>query len=1064
MAVRQNVVAMEGSTSSAASRCSRCDGELPPSARFCPQCGAPVTDAAPATEAAHASPSGERRQVAILFADLCGYTRLSSTLDPEETHRLLTRYFEVADAILARLGGTIDKHIGDAVMAVFGAPVAFGNDIERALRAAVQIHAAMATISYEFRMPLGTHIGIASGEVVAAATGSAAHRNYTVTGDAVNLAARLTDLARQGETVISDDVQRSTADLADTQPLGSVAIRGLDADVRAWKLFALHASARLDHPLLGRETERRRFAELVERARRDGRGAVALLRADPGMGKSRLAEALLADARHTGVECHCATVLDFGEGQGRDAAHALACSLLGVALDATVDERRRALDADAAAWADDEPYLADLLLVPQRTASLYEAMDNAARKTGKLQALVHLVERASPNGCVLLVEDVHWASEWVVDCLRAISVALARLPVVLAMTTRRDGDPVTDRWAPDAIISFDLAPLDRGDALALARAYFAASPDIAERCVERAQGNPLFLVQLLESDTAGTAVPATIQSVVLARLDRLAPRDKTALQAAAVIGQRFPVDLLRHLVGDAHYRPVTPIERDLVRVDAGGGFMTFTHALIRDGAYASLLHAARRELHRAAADWYATRDPTLRAEHLDRADDPRAAEAYLDAARAEIAAMRSEAAVALLSQGARLPASPATRFALAALEGEVHVDLGAADRALAAFERALEAASNDAERCAAWIGVARAHRLTSAVAAGLAAVDAAEPLAVRSGAVRELAHLAYMRGSLHFSRGDIDACSANHARALDLARRAGDARCEAQALSGLADALYAQGRLRSARDAFTRCLAICEREGFIRFSIMNQCMVAIIGAHFGEFDAALAQLARTRGVAGDLQYRLGEAMCDESASFMLVFGGRYAEAAQTLARALSLAHAIGARRFEAIVEASSALVAWHDGRHDDARRHVRAAWALSEEIGPQFAGPIVLAAMAKCAHTPAERRNALRRGERLLAKRCLSHCYFGFYRVAIDLALEAGEWAEAERYAALLDDYTRPEPLPLIDLVVMRGRALAAAGRGDADRTALEACRARINAWKLGGLLPAVDAALAVTA
>src|SRR5947199_6549134 len=165
--------------------CIECGGALPQSARFCPACGTRIAQALPA-------PVGERRQVTILFADLSGYTRLSSAFDPEETHRLLTRFFELADAVITRWGGAIDKHIGDAVMGVFGAPVAYGNDVERALRAAVDIHAAMDVLSKEFERPLATHVGIASGEVVAAATGSAAHRTYTVTGDAVNLAARLT--------------------------------------------------------------------------------------------------------------------------------------------------------------------------------------------------------------------------------------------------------------------------------------------------------------------------------------------------------------------------------------------------------------------------------------------------------------------------------------------------------------------------------------------------------------------------------------------------------------------------------------------------------------------------------------------------------------------------------------------------------------------------------------------------------------------------------------------------------------------------------------------------------
>lgn len=1051
------------------SRCLQCGSQLSPQARFCAQCGARIAQAAATEPESFVPAAGERRQVAILFADLAGYTRLSSTLDPEETHRLLTRFFERTDEVIERLGGTIDKHIGDAVMGVFGAPVAYGNDVERALRAAVGIHAAMAPLSTEVGRPLGTHIGIASGEVVAAATGSAAHRNYTVTGDAVNLASRLTDLAAAGETVVSDDVQRAIAAIAQTEPLGNVAIRGLPDGASAWKVIALRTSARIGQPLLGREEERRRFAALLARARGEGIGAVALLCADPGMGKSRLAETLVTDADAVGVACHSATVLDFGAGQGRDAIHALVASLLDVPTGESVPTRHDAVAHSIAvgrAGADDEPYLADLLLIAQRPGSFYDAMDNDARRGGKLRALSHLVERAANAGpCVLLIDDIHWASEWVLDCLRAVSAVTRRRPVVLLMTTRRDGDPVTDHWPSEGMLRFDLAPLARVDALALARAHLAASPDLAQRCVERAQGNPLFLMQLLHSDPGESAVPATIQSVVLARLDRLSPRDKAALQAAAVAGQRVPTELLRHLVGDSDYMPVVPVARDLVHIDSrDDAYLLFTHALIRDGAYASLLHSARRELHRMAADWYESRDPTLRAEHLDRAEDPQAAEAYLAAARTEAAAMRIDAALRLATRGQQLQAPAGVRYALAALEGELQRELGCAARSIAAFERARDAATSDGQKSSAWIGIASGHRMASDVAPGLAALETAESLAVGAGLVRERAHIAYLRGSLHFARGDSAACREHHERALALARQVGDIGCEAQALSGLADAFYAQGRMRSARTAFVRCLDICDRAGLMRFSIMNQCMVGIIDAHFGRFDDALARFAQARDLARDVQYRLAEAMCEESTAWTLVLGGRYEDAVAPMARGMEMARVVGARRFETILLVSLAHVAWHQGRHENARRHLRDAWARSEEIGAQFAGPLVLGAVAKCAATPEARRQALADGERLLRKECVSHCYLGFYLAAIDASLDGREWLEAERYAGLLEDYARPEPLPLVDLLVVRGRALAAAGRGRADRAALEGCRQRALAWNLAAYVPALDAALARTA
>jgi len=225
--------------------CGRCGFANRPPAKFCGGCGDKLAAGPPAKERAVAPAGGERRQVAVLFADLSGFTRLSAELDAEEVHRLLGHFFEAADAAIERFGGTIDKHIGDAVMAIFGAPVAHDNDPRRAVHAAQEIHRVVGDLETTLGRAMPVHVGIASGEVVASGTGSSRHSEYTVTGEAVNLAARLNDLAAAGETLVSESIHAAVADEVESEARGATAVAGMPEPVGVWCIRAVGAARRV---------------------------------------------------------------------------------------------------------------------------------------------------------------------------------------------------------------------------------------------------------------------------------------------------------------------------------------------------------------------------------------------------------------------------------------------------------------------------------------------------------------------------------------------------------------------------------------------------------------------------------------------------------------------------------------------------------------------------------------------------------------------------------------------------------------------------------------------------
>jgi class 3 adenylate cyclase/tetratricopeptide (TPR) repeat protein len=1008
---------------------------------------------------------GERRQVTVLFADLSGSTAFGQQLDAEELHALLEQFYDRADRVIQEHGGHIDRHIGDCVMAVFGAPVAHDNDAERAARAALAIQAAIPEVSARVGRPIGVHIGVAGGQVVASRTGSASYSEYTVTGNAANLASRLTNAAASGEILVSDETYGALAERFDCVAAGTLTMKGFAEPVQAWRLCGLRRAARDRRPFVGRRSEMRLFQAALATCREARRGQALYVRGEAGIGKTRLIEEVERAAVEAGFVCHATLVLDFGGGAGRDAIRALARSLLN--LDVASDpEATRAVAAAALASdlvaRDDAVFLNDMLDLPQppELRGLYEAMDSATRSRGQQRVLARILEwtsRQQPR--LLLVEDLHWADQPTLAHLAKLTTTVPRHPALLIMTSRVDGDPLDEAWRAKAtsasLTTIDLGPLPPDDAHALAEAFLAANTAFAERCVERAAGNPLFLDQLLRhaDESQAIAVPSSVQSLVQARIDRLDPIDKAAVQAASVLGQRFRRAALTHLLDRTEYALEPLVSRLLVRPQqANGEVFLFAHALIRDAIYDTLLRSRRRELHRRAADWYAERDPVLRAEHLERAEDPEAARAYLAAARSQAAEYRQEAALRLVERGLALATDRADRFALTRLHGEILHDFGAMPEAGRAYQAALEAAADDRERCLAWIGLAAVKRVTDDLAGALTDLEQAETAAVRHDLIAEQARIHFLRGNLCFPRGDIDGCLREHGIALELAGRAGATELEAMALGGLGDAEYVRGRMISAHDRFRDCVELCERHGFGRIEVANRPMMAFTRWFAGDTRGALAAADAAIESAARVGHRRGEMVGHHAAFFCRHALKDFAAAHLHAEAALALARQLGARRFETEALVFQAELHRLGGRRADALADAEEAVKISRETGPAFLGPFALGALALASDDPTVRQAALEEGEALLRAGAVSHNHLLFRRDAIDACLGTGDWEGAERSAAALEDFTRSEPLPFSDFYIARARALAANGaqRSNAASLAAELERLREAGERLG--------------
>jgi class 3 adenylate cyclase/tetratricopeptide (TPR) repeat protein len=1064
-------------------RCKNCESENREGRKFCASCGSPLnapcpdcgysnernekycggcgrrlaTDPVAPDESAPpdgtAGPQADRRPVVVLFCDLVGYSRLSSQLDPEEVHALLERFFATVDGLVDRFGGTIDKHIGDAAMALFGAPLAHGDDAERAVRAALEIHKQVASLPSAASTPLAVHIGIAAGEVVASTVGGRRHRDYTVTGEAANIAARLLAEAASGETFVSDAVRQATMHMAAYEPLGPLALRGVGHAVVSWRLTGLRIAAPEATALVGRRSELNYFRATLEACVNEGAGVAVLIRGEAGIGKTRLVEEIHTIAAASTMDRHAGLVLDFGTARGRGAVPTIVAALLDIAPGASTEAAEGAIEAarrQAGLQADDMLYLHDLVEMPQPDAArgLYEAMDAAARTHGKERALTAVVKAAAERRPLLItIEDIHWADAETLNLLAAIARASAESRTVLVMTARPEGDPIDAHWraraGPGSLATLDLSPLSSAEARTIAERLIDADVFVAQ-CVERAGGNPLFLEQLLRGagELTDGRLPASIQGVVLARTDLLPPQDRRAIQAASVLGQRFNLPQLRALLREPEYRCDTLVRNVLARPTAEG--FQFVHALVRDGVYASLTHARRRELHKAAAGIFIG-DPVLRAEHLDRADHAEAPRAYFIASEAQARLFRHDHAVALATRGLALATEKRDALDLALLLGDLQQDAGRGAEALEAYRLALEASGAEADRCRALLGCAAANRLTARIDDAFSALAEAEPLANARQDSRALAEIHYLRGNLHFARGALTACRSEHALSLEAASTLNSPEWQARALSGLADAQYMDCRMATALRHFSDCIDLCDAHELTRIAVPNRVMMGHCRIYACDFDTALEDMRKALETAVRIGNRRAEMFANQSIGLCLTAAGRYPEAANLQAKALDLARVLKARRYEAVILAQCAEVALSEGRKSEALALARTGRDISEETGPGFAGPMLYGLLGLIEESPETQETAHAAGEALLWKGSVGHNHFWFRRYAIERALLLGQWDEVVRHADALLLRMSDEPLDYASLVAQRGKCLALRGRGASDE-ANEAALAKVLA------------------
>lgn len=972
---------------------------------------------------------GDIRPVTVLLAGL-NLDEGDHCADVERHHQKMKGFVESVAPIVSRYGGHMEKELGDNVMVTFGAPRAFGNDPERALRAAMDISSRAAEIG-------PVQIGVAMGQAVADGSGS----GYALTGDTIKVVQRLESIAPAGGVFASESVCREAERFVEHSNVAGVHVTSRGRELPVHRVESIR-----DYPVwvrptrfVGRTGELKQMEMVLNACTDGGYGQVAFVRGEPGIGKTRLMEEIGAQAKSLGFRCHKTLLFDFGTGKDDDVSRALSRSLLDIRQEHDTEQRARVAEKSIEeGWVSSERrvFLHDLLDIPfsNELRSLYDAMDNSVRNLGKQAVLAGLVLRAASRDPVLIiVEDVHWADAMVLNYLAAVAKAVRECRCVMLVTSRVEGDPLDRHWRPSIretpFLTLDVGPLRREDAEMLAYEIGAESEQVVEHCLQRAEGNPLFLEQLLKmsgEQSTLESVPGTVQELALARSDQLPPRDKAALQAASVLGQRFSMDALSHLVREPGYDCRVLIENDLVRPEEGDLF--FAHALIRDGIYTSLLPSNRRELHQAAASWFDEREPILVARHLDAAEDPKAAEAYLNAASRESDNYRSTSALELIERGLDIASTAADRFALLRLEGEIKQVVGPLSESIAALRAAVEMAPDEASRCVAMTSLAVGLRQQSDFKQAASILDEAEPIAERNDLLAELSRIHITRANLAFRLGRIEECLPHHRRALRYAQQAGSKELAVYALGGIGDANYAMGRMQTAQKYVRQCVDEAREHGLGRIESAHRALG--LSYWMLDFEAYENESLESAEVAAQVGSQLSEMQAYLNMSQNAVARGDLTRAAETGERALALAETMGADRFKARSLHFLARAHLAMGKRETAIKELEQALALSRDTGAAYCGPAVLATLAMATADKADRQRLLDEGNELLDQGAVAHNFMEFYRTAIEICRLDGDWDGMEMYCGRLEIFFAAEPLPLTEHLVRRGRSLSAYGRG----------------------------------
>jgi class 3 adenylate cyclase/tetratricopeptide (TPR) repeat protein len=879
-----------------------------------------------------------RKTVTVVFCDIVGSTTLGEQIDPEVHRRIQERYFDAARTTLERHGGTVEKFIGDAAMAVFGVPVAHDDDALRAVRAASDLRPAIAELNHELErdhaITLSIRTGVNTGEVV---IGDPSQRQSFATGDAVATAQRLEAAARAGEILIGDATYRLVANAVLVEPVEPLNLKGKAQPVPAWRLLGVVEGAppfprRLDTPMVGRQAELDLLRAEFERAVEVRECRLATIVGSAGIGKSRLGNALFSalHGRATRLVGRC---LAYGEG-------ITYWPLRGIVLAAAGSLARPGIQ-EAVADASDGPQIAERLAGAVGTE---EAVPGGEEAFWAVRRFLEHLAREQP--LIVAIDELQWAEPTFLDLIDHVTDLSRDAPMLLLCVARPDLLDVRPAWGGGKLNSTTMlleALTESESGQLVDNLLLSRDPAMRERIATAAEGNPLYLEEMLamvsENGDSDIAVPPTIQALLAARLDRLGPDERTVVESAAVQGQEFRRDALAALMPSPLADRLggtlqSLVRKDLIRPTEDEAFR-FKHLLLRDAAYDALPKEQRADLHERFADWVEGNVPGLEeilGYHLEQAyhyrselgpvDDRGAALARRAARLLGIAGRRAlgradmHASTSLLERAIGLLGSEDSEAVALYPELAVAVsergDLARAEELL----RSAEAAGDETTRL-----TARARRTMIEVGRGVNMATASATLeevlaqAERIGDPALLAEVLKNSGIVSSWLGDFGAAEALLRRSLDYARQADDPRQIGESIQWwILILLWGPIHVEAALAECRRLADETTDAGRSRILVAE----GVLRGLRGEFDEARKLTARGRAIMEELGQTVNSAAISMPIALMEQLAGEPKTAERMLREGREQLIAAGERGYLSSVSGVLAGALCDQGRFDEA--------------------------------------------------------------------------------------------------------------------------------------------------